>query len=443
MRNIFITTIALLSVFTTLEVANAKVYIDIDSPAGVKLPIAIQEFKVIVDERRLDDSLDAIDSHALTNSVVDTLYGDLRFTGLFDIIDKAAYLEDPASSSLTLRGTDFSDWRTIGAELLIKGAVSISGKRVTVEFRLFDTVKETQLIGRRYVGRGTDPRAIAHAFADDLMLEITGTRGIFSTRLIFVSDRTGTKEIYASDYDGRNLRPLTNNGSINLAPSWSPDGERLLYTSYVDDHPILFIQELRSGKAVSVPTAADVNIGGRWSPNGRDIALSISTPKSPELFILDPETKKRTQVTNNYSIDVSPSWSPDGESIVFVSNRGGNPHIYMIKLTNGVTKRVTYTGKYNTDPAWSPDGRYVAYTSAEKGKFNIWIIGSDGKGARRLTEVGSNTTPSWSPDGRYIIFGSKRDGEDGLYIMRSDGSALRKINTNGPASAPSWSPYLR
>ncbi len=441
MRNIILSILTVLLLFAIQPEALPKVYIDIDSPAGRKLPVAIQEF---VELRTIFSTAPGVDTEAIGEELMDALAGDLALTGFFDIIDKEAYLEDPDASGITRRDTDFSLWRAIGAELLVKGGIKVKGERLTVEFRLFDTIRGSELLAGRYVGRLNDPRRIAHRFADDLVEELTGKKGIFSTKLVFVSDRSGTKELYVSDYDGRNVRRVTYNGSINLSPRWSPDGRRILYTSYVNGRPCLYVKDLRSGVVRTVAARPGSNIAGRWSSDGSRIAFTASGKLSPEIFILELETGRYFQLTNNYSIDVSPAWSPDGSMLAFVSDRAGNPHIYVVDSGGGRPRRLTYKGKYNSTPAWSPDGRTIAFAGLNGSSFQIWTINVDGTGLRQLTHEGNNLSPSWSPDGRYIVFHREvRGGGSSLYIMRRDGSGVRAIDTGtGNETSPSWSPYI-
>ena len=420
-------------------VAWSKVYIDITGPAGRRLPIAVQEF---MDMGTGNDDAGMIDPVA--RELRETIVGDLKFSNLFDVIETDAYLE-PHEEWFSQGNINFKNWRTSGAEALVKGRFKIEGERLVVEVKLFDTVKERRLIGKRYTGRTANPRRIAHRFADDLMEELTGRRGIFSTKLLFVSDRTGNKEIYISDYDGKNVRQITRNGSINLSPRWSPDGKKILYTSYKKGWPCLHMLDLRSGRDTVVSDRRGINIGGRFSPDGSKIALTLSIDGSPELYLLETSTGGIRRLTKNYGIDVSPAWSPDGTKIAFVSDMAGNPHIYVIDPEGNNLRRLTYEGKYNASPAWSPDGRFIAFARMADGKgFDIWVMRSDGTHQTRLTYEGTNKSPMWSPDGRYITFSSRRGGgQSAIYIMRADGGGITRITDAGHnAKSPAWSPYL-
>ena len=419
--------------------AASRVYIDINSPAGMSLPLAIQEFKVVGG----DPSTAYLDGE-----VRDVLAADLNFSGLFELIDRDAYIEDINETGLTAAATDFREWRIIGTQLLIKGGMSFEEKRVTIDLRLFDVVREKVLVGKRYIGTAENVRDVAHRFADKVIERLTGERGIFSTKLLFAADGSGSKEIYIAHFNGDNIQQISRNGSINLSPQWSPDGSRMIYTSYKDGQPYIYLRDLSSGFEWRLLDKPGINISGRWSPDGTKVAATLSIDGNPELYIIDIKTRRLMRVTKSYGIDVSPTWSPDGKRLAFVSDRAGNPHIYMIKSDGSGLRRMTYESTYNTSPAWSPRGDQIAFARLIDGSFHIFLIRPDGKGVTRLTSSGDNDTPSWSPDGRYITYSALMEGgEEGkraIYIMRSDGTQNKQVISGiGNSSAPAWSPYLQ
>jgi TolB protein len=420
----------------------AKVYIDLEAPATARLPIAVQEFRYT--GRAPDNAEDAEEIEVIKRALKETLEADLDFSGLFNVIDSAAFLEEASEAGLGAKDTNFGEWRMIGADALIKGGFKIAGKKLTVEIRFFDTIKEKRIIGRRYIGNSRSPTRLSHYFADQLYRKLTGKKGIFSTKLLFISNSSGNKEVYLSDYNGDNARQITRNGSINLSPQWSPDGKKIIYTSYKDGCPCLYLLDLRSGRDHVISNKDGLNIGGRFSPSGDTVALTMSGRRSPEIYLLELDSKKYKRLTNNYSIDVSPSWSPDGEKIAYVSDISGNPHIFMLDLDTNRRKRLTYSGNYNSSPAWSPDGKMIAFARANSGSFDIWAINSNGIGGAKLTRRGNNKAPSWSPDSRFIVFSSTQNGASSLYIIRADGTGLKKITTGvGNETTPTWSPYLQ
>lgn len=422
--------------------ADARVYIDLQAPAIKKLPVAVQGFKYTGADPSGPEEARLV--RELSDELYSTLTADLAFSGLFEIVPKEAYIEDTRRFGLTMEETDFSEWRVIGADTLIKAGFHVEGERLVVEARYFDTVREAQILGKRYVGSVKSPRRLAHYFADQLYEEITGRPGIFSTRLLFISNRTGNKEVYLSDYDGSNARRITWNGSINLSPRWAPDGKTIFYTSYKNGQPATFRLNLLTGEDKAVSTKKGINIGARPSPEGDRLALTLSVDRSPQLYLLGLSDGRYRRLTRSWGIDVSPTWSPDGERIAFVSDRAGNPHIFVLDLATGKPVRLTYDGKYNASPAWSPDGKKIAFARSDGSRFDIWTVEPGGRAATRLTYEGDNRSPSWSPDGRFIVFSSTREGVSSLYIMHSDGSGLRRLTTGvGGEKSPDWSPFLQ
>lgn len=432
--------IVIFSVFApavSISWAGAKVYIDLSAPAEKKLPIAVEDF-VFLDTKETKETKTPADLKAIGRELMDALKDDLRFSNLFTIVKNNA----PPARTPRSGEEDFEHWRSVGADILVKGAFSVGEEGLAVEVRLYDTVNEKRIMGKRYIGPASNPRRLIHYYGDELYEALTGRKGIFSTKLLFVSDKSGVKEVYMSDYDGKNIAQVTKNKAINLSPQWSPDGKRIIYTSYKNGTPILYMLDIRTGKETVLSAREGINIGARFSPAGDEVALTLSGEKSPELHILNLKTKAYRQMTSNYGIDVSPSWSPDGKSLAFVSDISGNPHIFVLNVEDGKAKRLTFEGVYNASPAWSPDGKKIAYSRSDAGPFNIWVMNSDGSDARQMTFEGNSSSPSWSPDGRHIVFASVLGGKSGLYVMRPMGEGLTRIPSPGSASSPAWSPRL-
>lgn len=414
----------------------AKVYIDINSPGAKKLPIAIPDFVAVEGGDHLGQSI---------STMHDVLVQDLTYSGFFDILDKRSYIEESNLMKLTESEINFKDWRVIGADVLIKGAAILRGDDLIVEIRLFDAVTEKTILGQRYKGKREDVRRIIHRFSNEVVELLTGEKGIFETRLLFISESTGNKEIYISDYDGYNVKQITNNKSINVSPQWSPDGNRILYTSYKEGQPYLYLFELSAGVEKRISSYKGINIGARWSPLGKEIVLTLSKDGNPELYLMNIDSRELKRLTNNFGIDVSPTWSPDGKKLAFVSDIAGNPHIYMLNLEANIFTRLTYNGKYNASPAWSPRGDKIAFSRLGDIGFDIWTMNVDGTDQIQLTYgLGNCENPTWSPNGRHIAFGCSKGKNSAIYIMRADGGdAPKKITRDNRViqKNPSWSPF--
>jgi TolB protein len=278
------------------------------------------------------------------------------------------------------------------------------------------------------------------------MQQLSGEPGPFDTRIAFISNRSGSKELYVMDYDGHNVRRLTSTNSINLVPSWSPDGGLLAFVSFMERNPDLFILTLKDGflQRLNIRTTRSFN-GGVWSPKGSLFAFGASREGNSEIYVMNQDGSGFRQLTNHFAQDVAPSFSPDGRQIAFVSDRSGNPNLYITDIRGESPRRLTFEGKYNASPAWSPRGDRIAFVCRnDRGRDDICTIAADGSGLARLTSQGNSDAPTWSPDGRFIAFAASRDGASRLYVMNANGQNQRRITPQvggqGEDSAPAWSP---
>jgi TolB protein len=360
------------------------------------------------------------------------------------MLDRQSFLENSQEAGLTRNTINFQNWTAVGAELLFKGAFQNQGDILEMECRLFDTFGGNLLLGKRYTGQLNDQQLMIRRFCDEVILRLTGRRGIFTSKIAFISTTTGNKEIFVSDFDGGNPRQFTKSGTITLFPAWSSDGKWLAYTDYRRGRPNLFISQI-NGKQETVVSLKGSSITPAWSPGEFSLAASLSHQGNPMIFLLTGTGKVVKKLTKHWGIDVAPSWSPNGKAFAFVSNRSGSPQVYIKEIENETVRRLTFEGKYNTSPAWSPRGHHIAYAGSNDGYFDIFIIGLDGlKGAIQLThEVGNNESPSWSPDGTLIAFSSDREGSYRIYVMNANGTDQRRLlEMKGEQTNPSWSPRL-
>lgn len=367
----------------------------------------------------------------------------LDFSGLFRSLDPAAFLGPRKTASLGA-SIDCASWRQIGSDAFLEGVASGS----SIEVRAWDVARCRSVLTRSYQVGG-DARRSARRIADDVVEAFTGRRGVSSTEIAFVSSRTGNTEIHVMDADGASQRGATRNKSINSFPSWSPDGNAIVYMSYAFRRSPHLFRIVRGGnqKPGRLLQTLDANRAiyrAVHAPNGGRLAAVISVDGAAEIFTVDVDGRNLRRLTNHKAIDVSPSWSPDGSRIAFVSDRTGSPQIYVMNADGGGQRRLSFEGSYNTSPAWSPDGRWIAYESRVGGQFDIWRLDAEtGAAAPFVTNPRSDESPSWAPDSRMIAFQSARRGKKDIYVVGLDGQNARRLTEAGENTQPCWGPYPR
>lgn len=430
-RTICVLTILLAALFCFSGESFARIYIDINAPSVRKFKIAIPDFKNLGSQGQCAE---------LASRLPAVMTSDLDLSGYFSPIDKSAFLDEiPALTRDEIR---FKNWSVIGAELLVTGGYTCIGDSVEVQVRLFDVFSGRQIVGIRALGKTRDYRYIMHRVGNEFIKALTGQPGIFLTRLAFVGNATGNKEIYVCDFDGHNVRKITSDKSIDLFPRWSPNGKRMVYTSYKNGGPMLFLKNMSNGNVRLLSGRKGLNIGASWMPDGKKLALTLSPNGNPDIYTINMQGKILKRLTHHWGIDVSPTFSPDGKKLAFVSNRSGSPQIYIMDLATGTKQRLTFEGKYNTSPCWSSQNR-IAYASMNHGNFDIVTMNPDGGDMRILTQdQGNNESPCWSPDGHYLAFSSSREGRYHVYIMTAYGQNQTRITSmKGGQTSPSWAPW--
>lgn len=401
--------------------------VEVTAPGNRQLRLAIE----------IPRSTDSTPNNPAAKEMGDVIAFDMNMSGVMAAEPREPF---PAPGSGSLSGTNYLPWMSAGFDLLVRGEFSITGDDLTVEFRLFDVINRKMMTAKRYLGKTKDLRYFSHAFADEILLVVTGEKGCFTTHIAYVSSQSGNKEIVIMSWDGSSQLQLTRNGSINLNPDFSPDGREILFTSYKRRNPDLYKRALSSTAEAPVSTRKGLNITGTWSPDGSRIALALSKDGNSEIYTLAKDGSSPIRLTVNNAIEVSPVWSPDGSRIAFVSDRLGKPQIFTMNADGSNVRRLTTAGAYNVNPRWSPKGDKIAYARMQGSGFQIYTINTDGSGDSPLTSVGSSENPAWSPDGRFISFSSKRGGVEAIYVMRSDGSGQTRVSQGkGKATQPAWS----
>lgn len=383
----------------------------------------------------------------VAKQATDALRLDLEISGYFDLLSPQSFLHDWRAEGLSPGSINFKQWFNVGAQSLIRGTAKVTGDQVRLDLRLYkiETGRQVTLQWTAQDVPRPQLRAQVHKFANEVIRHFTGEPGIFGSRITYVRKLgSGNKAVYVMDHDGHRRLRVSDADTLNLLPAWSPAGSALVYTSYAQGQPDLYLHRLGNKQPVAISKHPGMNVGGAFSPDGKTLALTLSKDGNSEVYLLDAATgKEPRRLTENWAIDSSPTWSPDGSQLAFVSDRSGTPQIYVMPSAGGTARRLTFQGTYNTTPDWSPKSDRIAFTARdERYKFDIFTVSAGSGEIERLTQdQGNNEEPSWSPDGRYVVFSSTRDGGQRLFVMTADGAQQTCITPKGGGySTPDWGP---
>ncbi|MFV2051685.1 Tol-Pal system beta propeller repeat protein TolB [Aliiroseovarius sp. YM-037] len=426
------------AVIATAQESRGPLRIEITEGVIEPLPFAVPNF---VPETE--------GSAEIAQQISRVVASDLAGTGLFREIGSEAFISNISSFDAPVQ---YPDWRAINAQALITGAVSVSSSgQVNVKFRLFDVFSGQEMGEGLQLGGTTNSwRRLAHKVADTVYSRITGEGPYFDSRVVFVSESgpkdARQKRLAIMDYDGANVQYLTDSSSIVLAPRFSPNGDRVLYTSYETGFPQIYVLDVGSVQRRALgDQPGTMTFAPRFGPDGTTVVYSLETGGNTDIYRMNLSTGERVRLTNAPSIETAPSFSPDGSQIVFESDRSGAPQLYVMSANGGEAQRVSFgPGRYGT-PVWSPRGDYIAFTKQNQGRFHIGVMRTDGSEERLLTASFLDEGPTWAPNGRVIMFMRETAGSGGavsLYSVDISGRNLRQVTTPGAASDPAWSPLL-
>lgn len=365
---------------------------------------------------------------------------DLNLSGFFRTLDPRSFLADPQKEDL---GMNPETWRSVNAEGVIKGRVTVTGGEAALDMRLYEVVKGGQpVLQKTYRGSASEVRRLGHQFAADVVKYFTGEDSFFNSQIAFAQGSGKQTEIAVMDWDGAGAHHVTSNGSINMLPSWHPGGGSLLYTTFVRGTPDLFSIGIGGGRGTRISTRPGLNTGGVFSPDGGKIAVTLSHEGNSEIYLLSPSGDILRRLTQNLYIDSTPTWSPDGSQIAFVSDRYGTPQIWVMSASGAGQAKLTKRGNFNTEPAWAPrkinDKSLIAFSGRdERGSFDVFTVDASSGEIARLTENrGSNLHPTWAPTARAIAYQSSRGG---VWVATGDGKTEHQV-FRGAAQAPVWGP---
>jgi len=438
----------LISIFVFLLLvpsAHGQLNIDITEGNLKPVPIAVT-----------NPEADSISSRDTGAQIAEVIRANLDRSGLFKSLSPDLF-----------RGTQtninykpvFPDWRVIKSEALLVSRVVAEGpSRIRYEARLWDITSGEQLTGVVVAGTPTQWRRIAHKISDKIYENLTGEKGYFDSRIVYVAESgpktNRIKKLAIMDQDGANVEVLQARANLVITPRFSPnvDVERsrnndpklvIAYMSYEKRIPQVYLLDINSGNRELLGNFPEMTFAPTFSPDGRAMIMSLMEKGNSDLYIMDMVSKSTRRLTTSPAIDVSGSFSPDGKNIVFNSDRGGSPQLYVMKASGGTAKRISFGKGRFSAPVWSPRGDKIAFVKSNNGKFGIGVMNTDGSGERMLTDSFMDESPTWSPNGRVIIFSrSVRGGKNKLWSVDLTGRNLREVPTQGAASDPAWSPLL-
>jgi TolB protein len=417
--------------------AAAVLRFDLNQGNVQPLPIALPDFLA-------GSQSDGQSARAISQIIA----ANLKRSGLFAPIDPAAFIERITDTDVQPR---YADWRAISAQALVTGRVTGQPDgRLRAEFRLWDVFGGVQLDGQQYFSTPDNFRRIAHIISDRIYERLTGEKGYFDSRIVFI-DETGPKErrvkrLAMMDQDGfrGSVRYLTNGSDLVVTPRFSPSTQEITYMSFSQGEPRVYLFNTETQQREIVGNFPGMTFSPRFTPDGQRVVMSLQQGANSNLFVMDLRSKATTRLTDTAAIDTAPCYSPDGSRICFESDRGGRPQIYVMSAGGGPAQRISFgDGTYST-PVWSPRGDLIAFTKQGQGTFAIGVMGVDGRGERILTEGFHNEGPTFAPNGRVLMFFRDAGGNTGpsLYSIDITGRNEQRVPTPGYASDPAWSPLL-
>lgn len=338
---------------------------------------------------------------------------------------------------------DLAPWRGQGADALITGSVSrLADGRFDVRFRLWDVVRGTDLGGLSYPVAAADLRLAAHRIADYVYEKLTGQRGVFSTRIAYVTKNADRHQLWVADADGENAQAALTSREPIISPAWSPNGAQLAYVSFESLKPVIYAHDIATGRRRLLASFRGSNSAPAWSPDGKRLYATLTLAGSSQIYALDLEGGQPRRITQTGGIDTEPVFAPDGQTVYFVSDRGGSPQIYRMTPEGRDITRVTFEGNYNISPAVSPDGRTLAFISRIGDAYRLRLLDLASGAVTSLTDTAADESPSFAPNGRLIVYATRVQGREALMTTTLDGRIKTRLASTGGVREPDWGPFL-
>ena len=406
--------------------AQAQFRVEISGVGATQLPIAIVRFR---DEERNTPSL----------SISGIVRADLERSGAFRGIEAPGALDESSQPAM-------SEWRNRAADALAAGSVTrLADGRFDIRFKLWDVVKGSVIVAQSAAVEAADLRLAAHRVADVIYEKLTGDKGVFSTRIAYVTKAASRYTLRVADADGEGGQVALNSPEPIISPAWSPDGKQLAYVSFEKQKAVVYTQDAASGARRAIADFRGSNSAPAWSPDGQQLAVTLSREGGSQLYLIGRNGENPRRLTTSAAIDTEPVFAPDGRGLYFVSDRGGGPQIYRTSLSGGNVERITFGGSYNTSPAISPDGRTLAYISRQGNAYRLYTLDlAVSAQPVALTDTNDDERPSFAPNGKLIIYASRAQGRDVLMTTTLDGKIkARLVSITADVREPVWGPYGR
>ena len=403
---------------------RAQLAIEITGAGANQIPVAIASFA---------------GEEALPEPVTSVVRTDLLRSGLFEMIEVGPL---PISESAI---PDLANFRLRGADAMLVGSVApIDGKRFEVRFRLFDTLRQTELGALALRMNADQHRATGHRIADFVYEKLTGLPGVFSTQIAYVVKSRNRYRLQIADADGENPQTALASREPIISPAWSPDGSKLAYVSFEAKKPVIYIHSLATGLRSVVANFKGSNSAPAWSPDGKRLAVVLTKDGQSQLYTINADGSGVRRIATSSSIDTEPAWTRDGQWIYFTSDRGGTPQIYRVAATGGNLQRITFEGSYNVTPRPSPDGRQLAFVTLTDNRFRVAVMDLASRQVNILTDTRRDESPSFAPNGRMILYATETGGRGVLAAVSSDGRVKQRLSVKAAdVREPAWGPLPR
>jgi TolB protein len=417
-------------------------------PAAAALQVDVTQGNIKPIPIAIPDLLAGDPSQAQTGAnIAQVVRADLQRSGLFNTIDPKAFVDHITNINTA---PNFANWRVINAQGLVTGqAVMQPDGQLKVDFRLWDIYGETQMLGLEYTTAPENWRRIAHMISDKVYQRITGEKGYFDTRIVFIAESGSAmnrkKRLAVMDEDGANPNFLTHGDYLVLTPRFNPTAQMIAYMSYIATKPHIYLFDLETGKQEELGNFPNMTFSPRFSPDGNRVALALETAGNSDIYVMDLRTRAVQRLTTDPAIDSAPSFSPDGRQIAFESDRGGSKQIYVMNVDGSNQHRISFGAGQNGTPVWSPRGDLIAFTKEQGAHFTIGVMRTDGSGERMITNAYHDEGPTWAPNGRVLMFSREAQNSRGSQIWSVDvtGRNEQRVMTPGDASDPAWSPLIQ